>query len=128
VVISKVRRLYKIYSFSWPSSSGLRGCRRTYHTILKLADHALVNFALNCRKKNAMLHAGLRPVRKACHSAGPLYKMYSSSWPSISGLRGCRRTYHTILKLADHALVKFALKCRHSAGKRIQWCNMLKAW
>jgi hypothetical protein len=26
---------------SWPSSSGLRGRRRTNHTILKLADHAL---------------------------------------------------------------------------------------
>jgi hypothetical protein len=26
---------------SWPSSSGLRGRRRTYYTILKLADHAL---------------------------------------------------------------------------------------
>jgi hypothetical protein len=25
----------------WPSSSGLRGRRRTYYTILKLADHAL---------------------------------------------------------------------------------------
>jgi hypothetical protein len=26
---------------SWPSSSGLRGRRRTYYTILKSADHAL---------------------------------------------------------------------------------------
>jgi hypothetical protein len=30
-----------IWNGSWPSSSGLRGCRRTYHTIFKLADHAL---------------------------------------------------------------------------------------
>jgi hypothetical protein len=26
---------------AWPFSSGLRGRRRTYHTILKLADHPL---------------------------------------------------------------------------------------
>jgi hypothetical protein len=31
----------QIWNGSWPFSSGLRGCRRTYHTILKLADHAL---------------------------------------------------------------------------------------
>jgi hypothetical protein len=31
----------QIWNGSWPSSSGLRGRRRTYHTILKLADHAL---------------------------------------------------------------------------------------
>jgi hypothetical protein len=31
---------------------------------------------------------------------------WNGSWPSSSGLRGRRRTYHTILKLADHALSK----------------------
>jgi hypothetical protein len=30
-----------IWNGYWPSSSGLRGRRRTYHTILKLTDHAL---------------------------------------------------------------------------------------
>jgi hypothetical protein len=30
----------------------------------------------------------------------------STSWPSSSGLRGRRRTYFTILELADHALLK----------------------
>jgi hypothetical protein len=32
----------QIWNGSWPSSSGLRGRRRTCHTILKLADHALI--------------------------------------------------------------------------------------
>jgi hypothetical protein len=32
----------------------------------------------------------------------------SGSWSSSSGFRGRRRTYHTILKLADHALFKIA--------------------
>jgi hypothetical protein len=31
----------QIWNGSWPSSFGLRRFRRTYHTILKLADHAL---------------------------------------------------------------------------------------
>jgi hypothetical protein len=30
------------WTTSWPSSSGLRGRRRTYFTILELADHALI--------------------------------------------------------------------------------------
>jgi hypothetical protein len=37
VVISTVRRPFKIYLSSWPSSFGLRACRRTYVTILKRA-------------------------------------------------------------------------------------------
>jgi hypothetical protein len=32
--------------------------------------------------------------------------MPNGAWPSSSGLRGRRRTYYTILKLADHALSK----------------------
>jgi hypothetical protein len=32
--------------------------------------------------------------------------MPNGSWPSSSGLKGRRRTYYTILKLADHALYK----------------------
>jgi hypothetical protein len=32
--------------------------------------------------------------------------MPNESWPSSSGLRGRRRTYYTILKLADYALSK----------------------
>jgi hypothetical protein len=55
VVISTVRRPYKIYSSSWPSSSGLRGRRRTYHTLLKLADHAL------CKMVKYVLLRPLRP-------------------------------------------------------------------
>jgi hypothetical protein len=38
---------------SWPSSSGLRGRRRTYHTIIKLADHALFKMViLTCITKS----------------------------------------------------------------------------
>jgi hypothetical protein len=54
VVISKVRRPYKMYCSSWPSSSGLRGRRRTYHTIFKLADHALFKMV-----RYVLLHSGL---------------------------------------------------------------------
>jgi hypothetical protein len=32
--------------------------------------------------------------------------MPNGSWPYSSGLRGRRRIYYTILKLADHALSK----------------------
>jgi hypothetical protein len=34
------------------------------------------------------------------------YSLFPSSMRSSSGLRSRRRTYHTILKLADHALFK----------------------
>jgi hypothetical protein len=33
----------------------------------------------------------------------------STSWPSSTGLRGRRRTYHTILKFADHVLFKMVM-------------------
>jgi hypothetical protein len=48
-------------------------------------------------------------LSKIAHCIGTCispYKIYSSSWPSSSGLRGRRTTYHTIFKLADHALFK----------------------
>jgi hypothetical protein len=42
-----------ICTWSWPSSSGLRGRRRTYHTILKLAEHALSKMV-----RYVLLHSG----------------------------------------------------------------------
>jgi hypothetical protein len=44
-------------STSWPSSSGLRGRRRTYLTILELADHALFKMVMH------VLLPSLRPQR-----------------------------------------------------------------
>jgi hypothetical protein len=35
---------------SWPSSSGLWGCRRTHLTILQLADHALFAYGTMCSR------------------------------------------------------------------------------
>jgi hypothetical protein len=76
-------------STSWPSSSGLRGRRRTCLTILESADHALskiVRYVLLSYETEAR-------------------------WPRRGGVFPRRHvfvSYLTILELADHALFKMA--------------------
>jgi hypothetical protein len=41
ILLALIKLDYNLTSTSWHSSSGLRGRRRTYRTILEWADHAL---------------------------------------------------------------------------------------
>jgi hypothetical protein len=96
VVISKVRRPYKIYSSSWPSSSDLRGRKRTYLTILKRAWSANLKLLrwINCNWTTyfVCLFVTMRPAVTRC-----ICELY---WHNITSFNN--NSIHTI-----HAPVRF---------------------
>jgi hypothetical protein len=63
------------------SSSGLRGCRRTYCTILKLADHSL------CKMVRHVLLRPLRTVLLAAKSTAVTIKCSRREVTSVVGLK-----------------------------------------
>jgi hypothetical protein len=87
------------------------------HAILKLADHCMTFLKWKGLSSDlaAMSEAGARPELDGRPSSASYklfdpgrFKVFTFCVPSgmSSGLRGRRRTYHTILKLADHNLFK----------------------